>query len=155
MDVYEKLSQLHQFDRKLSGICKLNSDFLAFIEENSVSKDKKSKIEFLDDKNLIVKGFEYEAQTKPRYVKYVRDEKVTLAVEYAFYVQIDDNDEKIEVFRFYLTDGGRVIKSLESNETLNNICDFDNDDVVTHICCGILEGIINSSLFAPLNAIKE
>lgn len=147
------LEQLHINKRKFDNTREFNNKFLCHVKQYIEPREIPANFEFsLDNENLIVKGFGYEAKAKPRFVI---GEDGFFAVEYTFHVQIDDNDEKIEVFRFYLTNGGRIIKLLESDDITNNICDFNNERIASHICCGVLDGIINSSLFAPSNAIKE
>jgi hypothetical protein len=144
------LEQLHVKNRNFNNIRDFNIKFLNNLKVYAVHRDRDvpSTIEFLsNDEFLVVKGFGYEAKTSPRFVM---TENSVFAVEYVFYVQIDDN--KIEVFRFYFTNECRIAKSLEPND---NICDFNDEYASSQICIGVLNGIVNSSLFAPSNAIKE
>lgn len=74
----------------------------------------------------------------------VADGDSGFAIEYVFCSS--ESEESEEVWRFYLTSGGRLVYSLEQKD---HICDFDNRFVAKYICLQVLNNALDSSVFRP------
>jgi len=128
-------------ENSIDTIRKLNVKFLEFAREHSTPERLPTKLEVTDE-GITVHCFGHNAEAKHRVVRTGDGE---FLIEYVFLVAQDE--DRHEVFRFYLTTDGGLYESLEPS---SRICDFNNQYLAKHICFRILSSVLKSSIFAPL-----
>jgi hypothetical protein len=126
---------------RIDSIQELNARFLAYAQEHSTPQDIPTKLE-VTAHGIAVHCFGYNAETKPRVVQTSDGE---FSIEYVFFIAQDE--DRHEVWRFYLTADGRLYESLRSP---SGICDFNNQYVANHICSRLLFSVLKSPIFVPL-----
>jgi hypothetical protein len=126
---------------RIDTIQELNAKFLAHAHEHSTPQGILTKLE-VTGHGIAVHCFGYNAETKTRVVQTSDGE---FSIEYVFFIAQDE--DRHEVWRFYLRADGRLY---ESPESPSGICDFNNQYVATYICSHLLFSVLKSPIFAPL-----
>ena len=92
-------------------------------------------------------GFGFTAMAMPRAIRLITG---TFAMEFVFL--IDSENDETEVFRFYLTDDGKLVADATNLDS--TLIDYNNLHVAEFICGRVLQGILKSKLFAARDVAK-
>jgi hypothetical protein len=138
----QQVMEITNAKNQIDTIQNLNSLFLEHAKANAIPQDIPSKLE-VSNQGFAVPCFGFTATATPRIVKGTDG---SFAVEYVFSVGL--GEEKIEVWRFYLTSGGRVVESIDSDSAAS-VCDYNNSYIAKHLCSQVLLGALQSPLFTP------
>jgi hypothetical protein len=138
----QRLIALHSARRKLESLKEVEKQFIQLCE-NSKIHDVPGSLK-IDSDTATAEGLDFLATAERRYV---RHEEGQFVVEYVFTVPF--RDDKVEVCRIYLTNGGEVLAKLNPVEKL---CDSDNLYVAKEILLEVQMGILQSAVFSPLES---
>lgn len=136
----DKLLRIKNASNHLKTLAMMNKKFLSVCAEMEGGEGFESEVSF-ESNAIVVSALGYRAKAECRYVRSVVDE---FYAEYVFYTQM--GGDKIEIWRFYLTEFGQVYKT-PSNE--HQLFDYDNRYAGKNICANVMIGMLNSALFSP------
>ncbi len=139
----DKLIRIKNANNHLKALAVMNEKFLSVCAELEVGEGFESEISF-ESNAIVVSALGYRAKAECRYVRSVDDD---FYAEYVFYVQMGEN--KVEIWRFYLTEFGQVY---ETPSVERQLFDYDNRNAVKIICANVIIGMLNSALFSPAPA---
>ena len=136
----DKLIRIKNANYHLKALAVMNKNFLSACAELEVGEGLESEISF-ESNAIVVSALGYRAKAECHYVRSVDDE---FFAEYVFYAQM--GDDKVEIWRFYLTEFGQVY---ETPSIDHQLFDYDNRNAVKNICANVIIGMLNSALFSP------
>jgi len=136
------ITEISKASHDIEVIKALNESFLKRVKSNALQQDVTSRPE-ISEGEMAVPCLEYVAKAVPRIVK---TNGTDFAVEYVFYVK--QQDEQIEVCRFYLTNDGRITQSLAQPHI--TLFECQNYYIAQNIHTCVLHGALHSPLFRPI-----
>lgn len=125
---------------RFDSIVEINKSFIQWVTTNCVPQSVPSKV-LVDQGTFSVAGFGFTAKAVPRAIRMMTGD---FAMEFVFLV--DSENDEIEVFRFYLTDCGRLVS--DATNLNSSMADYNNIYIARIICLGVLQGILKSKLLA-------
>ena len=125
---------------RINSIQDQHAAFLQHLAEHNVPEGLPADIS-IQDQSVTVNCFGKAITAEPRVVM---NNEGLFAIEYVFYVRVEENEE--EIWRFYLTSDGRLEGMLDQDSP---VCDYNNRDVAKHICGLVMNAALDSMLFKP------
>jgi len=141
-----EITEISNANNRLNSIAELNKSFIEFVISRPVSQNDSSKV-LVEQGALYVAGFGFTAMAMPRAIRLITG---TFAMEFVFL--IDSENDETEVFRFYLTDDGKLVADATNLDS--TLTDYNNLHVAEFICRRVLQGILKSKLFAARDVAK-
>lgn len=142
----QEIVEISKSNTSLGSIAELNESFIEWVTSHALPQKIPSKV-LVEQGTFSVAGFGFTAKAVPRAIRLMTG---AFAMEFVFLV--DSENDEIEVFRFYLTDDGKLVADATNLDS--TLADYNNLHIAQFICGRVLQGTLKSKLFAARDVAK-